>query len=569
MRLYKFRAERQKRILSLLKRGTVAVMLIPLMTVTSSCSLDLEKAGIEKSVAAAAKQAGVEVYEVKKGSISATVTGLGVLVPSKTTSLYFKDVSGPLSRLYVNLNDQIKAGAVVAEILPDDLQYRIGQQELTVQKVKIRLGQIDDDIVNLKKSIESAQIDYTRIQQKGESYPENSATAIRKAQLSLEQINVQLSSSEKSKILAELDLKSIEEQQQGLTVEKAQLRLQQINNDIESLKYSIELEQMSQNKLEQLISQNPTIENQDNHKRSSLRLEQLRLQLNSAEKSKRMAEIDLKTSEGKLNELTLEKAKIRLQQASDQIDSVYKSLEAAQLAYNQTVQANIEQANLNADDFQKAQIRMDQLRTQLRSTEKGRLLAEIDLKSAELTLKDLKSRLENSKLTAPMSGVVTFVEKIAETELISGGKTIAKIADPKNIVFQMAAADGRYVQAIKNATLILGQEKYQVDGYVPQPGDHLEVQTSDPKLQNRFYLSFTGKTPGTKIGETVEAKLEIKKSDALLIPKSSVRESNGKATVDILSGNEIKSVEIIRGLEQGQLVEVVRGLEAGDKVVLR
>lgn len=87
-------------------------------------------------------------YVVKRGNIQSTIAG--VLSPSgnNQSSLFFKDVSGVLSKLNVQLNDTVKSGQVLAEIDTSDINKSIAQQQLVVKKAKLEL----DNEISLEES---------------------------------------------------------------------------------------------------------------------------------------------------------------------------------------------------------------------------------------------------------------------------------------------------------------------------------------------------------------------------------------------------------------------------------
>jgi len=85
--------------------------------------------------------------EVKRGNISIIVTATGTL-DAVTTVLVGSQVSGIISALYADFNDQVKKGQILAQLDPTFLQAQVAQSEADLEKTKA--------------SVDKAQKDYER-----------------------------------------------------------------------------------------------------------------------------------------------------------------------------------------------------------------------------------------------------------------------------------------------------------------------------------------------------------------------------------------------------------------------
>lgn len=113
-----------------------------------------------------------ELYEVKKGSITKTLSAVGTFVSSQTTNLSFSQSGQRLASFDVSLGDEVKAGDVVAQLDAGDLATRIQIQKLELEKAQIASIQtLQDDpnntqAIRLKKiDIEAAQIQLQSLQE--------------------------------------------------------------------------------------------------------------------------------------------------------------------------------------------------------------------------------------------------------------------------------------------------------------------------------------------------------------------------------------------------------------------
>jgi multidrug efflux pump subunit AcrA (membrane-fusion protein) len=557
-----------------LKLGILIVGTIIIPLALASCSLSLNKSQDVKKVANTTNTTNTTYQidssnydEVIKGNVSTTLSGIGQLVATKTTSVYFTNVSGPLSKLNFKINDQVKKGDLFAEILPTDIQYRLELQKVLVEKGRLKLAQMDDSqIKDLKKSIELTQMDLVTLLQQQETQPSKNETALKKAKLALEQFQSQMNTTE---------------QANQNNIQKLKIRLEQIDNDIASAKGAIDPQQYA---YDQLVGNNKIVETDDHSlaiegpggsrtllpdstareiKTAKIKLEQLKLSLSNAEKNRAAAELDLKLA--------------MAPQDQTDINSIQKSIDAAQLSLTEISKTNVERLDEIAQGIQKNKVRLEQLKLELEITQKNdkdnRQQSVLDQKSAELTLANLEQSLANSKLYSPVNGIVSFLDNISVTDIVNSGQLVAKIADPNKLVIQLTAADAKFVTGAKAVTLTIGADKYEVELYTPQAGDLLNQSNSGKDAgstaSSNIYATFKNKFPPLKFGDNVQAQLDLVKNDALVVPKTDVRVENGKILVDVLQGKEIKTVEITRGIETDTQVEVVGGLNLGDKIVRR
>ena len=454
-------------------------------------------------------------HTVEKGTAIATLIGNGKLVPTKTTSLYFSNVSGPLEKLNFGLNDYVKKDDLFAEIKPTDIQNRIELQRIAVEKGKARvefLNSKPSETQRLEKSIELTQIELTNLLEKQNTLSDDNKLSLEKAQLALEQLQLQMDSSSLSKKLIELEYQLHE----GTSI-----------NDTNSV------------------------------------------HTNSVEN-----DINLATETSSISHNSKNKAELLLAQAEIALESIQKSIDIATLTIEQTSRSNDERVKATESDVKKIKNQLEQLKlqvtSQMKDTEYEKLQASYDQQSAELSLKILEESLENSKLYSPVDGIVSYLNNVSITDIIASSQVLAKIADPNELVFQFSAVDAQYISDVNRAVLTIGVEKYDVEIYNPQPGDSfLQNNSTGTNNTSILYLKFKGTIPDLKFDELAQAQLDVEKDNALLIPKSNVRVENGKILVELLKDNEIVTTQIIRGIESDTSVEVVNGLKLGDRIVIR
>jgi RND family efflux transporter MFP subunit len=151
-----------------MKGKTLAFVLAGACCVTgalSGCSLlPKEEEALAPPLVKPVKE-NFDLYEVKRGNIEKKITGVATFASDRMTYLYFKESGGRLESINVMVGDVIQAGDVVATIDSGDIEMKIRQQEIAIEKARIALEQAkessrgDVQAMRLKLlDLESAQI---------------------------------------------------------------------------------------------------------------------------------------------------------------------------------------------------------------------------------------------------------------------------------------------------------------------------------------------------------------------------------------------------------------------------
>ncbi|TYP69136.1 hypothetical protein BCM02_11612 [Paenibacillus methanolicus] len=539
------------------KAKTVTFTILMSSILLSSCSLGLNNQGVPQQVVG---ESSSLYYTVNQGDISASLIGTGQLVPIKATSLYFNNVSGPVSQLNYSLNDTVKKGSLFAQILPTEIENKISMQRIVVQKGKGRLRLLLDgngEVAELRKSIELTKLDLESKREQKKNLPKETELAINKAKLVLEQYEVEKSSTMKSQELAEIEQRNVED-----AVRRIEIRLEQVQNQIQSSIVALEREQLV---YDNLIANAGSAED---IKIAAIRLEQAKLSLSNSEKDKAITELDLKLA-------LVPTEQYKMDQAALGLEGVTKSIEGAGLTLDEIKKNSDQKMKLLDQGIQETKIQIDllnlRLNQALKEHEFNTRQAKLDQESAELTLSMLEQNLLNSKLYAPVDGVVSYMSNVSITDNLSISHLLAKIADPNQLALKLTAIDAKYISDVSTAVLVIGSKKYDVELYTPQPGDALYQNSAVPNNSNlsNLFVKFKGEVPKLKFEESVQVQLEVVKENVLLVPKSNLKVESGKVMVDVQRNNEIVTVEITRGIESDVNIEVANGLEVGDQIVRR
>lgn len=275
-----------------------------------------------------------------------------------------------------------------------------------------------------------------------------------------------------------------------------------------------------------------------------------------------------------------ERAQIKASRLKGALASNAATQEEADTAATEAVQAAAEV------DIMKAQV--EELKTEEAGLEIHRqnvVLAEAEVKSDQITLANSNQRLTDTKVMAPMDGVVAArtvqIGQIISSAIsnVGGGTTVLTLSDLSHI-YALASVDESDIGKVK----------------VDQP----VVVTADAYPGR----TFTGKvvriaTRGTNVSNVVtfEVKIEIlddkkallkpemttnievvaaKKDDVLMVPADAVSRKKGKRYVTIqkpqtdpLQPAPTEEREVEAGINDGTNIEIISGLSEGDVVQVK
>lgn len=162
---------------------------------------------------------------VARKSIQKEIRGSGTFVPVREHSLSFRNLSGKLDQLYVMVNDEVKEGQLLAELDSGDTRYKIELKVLEIEKLKLKLKQLEEDDANLERAVQLAQMDfeYAELWYKVEQ-TKTRENDLKRSQIKLEQAQQQLYENSGNKEVARVDIKT------------AELQLADLQNNLEKCK---------------------------------------------------------------------------------------------------------------------------------------------------------------------------------------------------------------------------------------------------------------------------------------------------------------------------------------------
>lgn len=191
--------------------------------------------------------------------------------------------------------------------------------------------------------------------------------------------------------------------------------------------------------------------------------------------------------------------------------------------------------------------------------------AKIGLEKAKADYIKAKKALDNTSITAPISGVINK-KFITEGKFLAGGMPVCEIVD-NHLLKLHVKVDGKDIYDIKKG------QNVQVD--VPAfPGKDFTgkvtaIAVKADKTMNfdvEITLDNTHKIP-LKSGLYAEVNFPVQSKKVLIIPKESIIGSMVKPQIFVVKNGRAVLTNIVTGLSNNESIQVISGIKEGDQVI--
>ena len=252
-----------------------------------------------------------------------------------------------------------------------------------------------------------------------------------------------------------------------------------------------------------------------------------------------------------VSKATLEQAKVNYETASDELERM-KSLFKDGTVSRQQYDSAVSKFN-NA----KAQLKLSEAQAN-------------SLQTAALNL--AKDRLDDSKIAAPISGVITLrnfdTGDMVSNSASSQNNAIFKIEDIETVhaLTNVAEVDLPHIKAGMDAQITVaafpGETFYgKVSMITPSLNTvtrtssvEIEIQNKDNRLKSGFFANII---------------LSVKNvTDALLVPKEALLSKEGKNIAFVVNGGVSHLRRVETGLRDDRNIQVLNGLKEGEEVII-
>lgn len=220
--------------------------------------------------------------------------------------------------------------------------------------------------------------------------------------------------------------------------------------------------------------------------------------------------------------------------------------------------------------LKKAQISYNNIKTRLEiegGSKTDLEVAQLDIDANNIKLDNLRKELDRTRLISPIDGTVVYLSDIMLGEYINTYKTVARIADPKEL--QLRYSDDKVGEFRLGMKAVIKIENKDYIGEVVMTPADMPLD-ADPALKKSIQLKVDNLPESVKIGTTASISLTLEKhEDVIVLPKRVVNNFAGRKFVNVLKNDIREERDIELGIQSDTDVEVVKGLETGELIIVR
>ncbi len=460
---------------------------------------------------------------VQLGNLVATVNTAGNITPAQEVALNFGQ-SGTVSKVEVQVGDQVKAGQVLAQLDSTALELQLQNAQVNLKNAQDQLAQAQspnspEDIASARSALAAAQANYNKL------VAGASAADIASAQAAVVSAQAAYDNAQKAAGTTNTQLEAA-----AAAVQKAQVAMQAAQTAYDKVANSPNIGMMSQS----VTLQQDTIDYQ-----SALAAYQ-----------------QLQATSGSSANASVQQAKAQLEQAQASLAALKNQVTQNDITASQ---AQVDQAKNNLDKL-------------LAGSDPAALdLAQNAVDQAQIAVKQAELQLAQAQIVAPFDGVVTAVNLTAGgSGATSSSQGAIQIADLNHleIVVNMAEVDVTSVKVGQNVQITLDAlPSLNLNGKVTEisPAGVL----TQGVVNYPVTIALTDPTKAVMTGMTANANIVTQEHDnVLMVPNRAVHAQGRQKVVTVLFEGQQMQVPVTTGLNNDTMTEITNGLKDGDTVLL-
>jgi len=488
---------------------------------------------------------------VELGDISEVITASGTIEPLKIVEVSSK-ASGKIISMPVDKGDYLNEGDLIAEIEKTYAQNDVDQAEADLRSAQARLEQTKINLGLEKKQRQSS---------------------LSQAEKNLEDAETRLAQLEEQLALDRVaNKRKLEEADNNLKISQLQLKMlspelvreeevERSKASVIQAKANLDLSQKEFDRKKNLYERNYI---------SKAELDSAQTKLDAQQAQYDSAEQQLKIVQNPATEENLELARANVKKSEFAIQAAEENRQAEKSSERE-IEMQKTKIKLMKMNLELAQANLEQIKVR----EKDITTAEASLSRSESQLETAKERLNDTHVTAPISG--TILDKNVEEGQVITSKTASAVAEGKPLV-TMADLARIYVRTDVDETDIGKVHPEQsveitVDAFPNQTfsGEVLKVAPQGKETQNvttfEVTTELTSQSDLLKPGMKAAVKIMASSAqNALLVPNEAIMNFGGRQMVRVVGEERPRPVEI--GASNWEKTEIVSGLDEGEVVVI-
>lgn len=178
-----------------------------------------------------------------------------------------------------------------------------------------------------------------------------------------------------------------------------------------------------------------------------------------------------------------------------------------------------------------------------------------------------QAEYDGSKIYAPVSGQVSFVEKVNPGDEVNPYRTLVRIVDPDDLFVKATAPDNVTFNQNDSVIVKIGEDVF--DAFISKTP--AEARAEGAEDLTVLEADFTNEKPTfAYLGRLSDIVLiKAVSENTVVIPKNLVKTLDGRNYVQILKDGEKIDIDVELGISNATEIEILSGVEAGDKVIVR
>lgn len=495
-----------------------------------------------------------QVVTVTRGTIDEQVKALGRVDAAQQATMYFRQ-DGRLYHLYVDMNQQVKKGTLLAQMDETDLKQQIKAAQVNVEIAQLQVdkamgkdvpGTNSSDVANAKAAVAKAEANYAS----AESALDALLTGPSKSDLDAAQTKV-VSAQQK-----------LQQDQAALTLLQTPLSPDQIT----VLKANLDTAQAALNQAQAAYDR---VKNKPDVGATQQSAD---LQKATADYKSAKAAFDQATAGPNPDDVSLAKQKV----ASDQ-----KALDAATANLKQLQQgASANDVDAARNTVASAKSALDAARaglTQALGAQSGTSvavqIAEKQADIAKLNLAALQQQLDAAQLRAPFDGIITETDA-QDGDQLKAYTPVLTIANPSKLDLSVELQPDDLAQVALGMPASIVFSAYptaKLEGKIIQMPSITTGNTANLPANLRTVSVSFPKPPGAvSLGDLANVTIDVQRKEGVLIlPTTAIITAGGKSYVHILrKDGTTQEVYVELGIQDDTNTEIMKGLQAGMKVLI-
>jgi HlyD family secretion protein len=470
------------------------------------------------------EQSATDTATVTRGDLVISASGSGTLVPAKEVTVGFRN-GGTLAEILVKAGDKVEAGQLLARLDNTDAQAQVSQAQISLRQAEISLAKLTEnastaDLAAAQGNLASAKAALAALTTPASSEDVKAA-----------RLNLQSAQDKLDALLAGPDANTVASATADLTLAEINL-------------------QSAQSAYDQVASR-PDV---------AMTSQATALWQATTSYDKAKATYDEAVKSATADEVASARAQVA--SAQSQLDTLLKKPSTEEVA---AAQAQVDQAQAALD-------------TLLAGTSASDLeTAQLNVSQAQLSLDNAQRALDETQLTAPITGTVVTVD--AQAGETVGTAAIITLADLQEPQIQFWVEETDLTSVVPGNTVSITFDALPDSTY---PGKILSVDPALVTVSNTPAVQATASIDLSQPGgdahpvqflSGMNASVEViagEARNALLVPVEALREiSPGQYAVFVVKADgqlEMRPVEV--GLQDLVNAEIRSGLQEGEVVSL-